>query len=564
MIPFVDLDEISLEEAVEYLEAQSRILDPEIIEENKGVGFVLNMGSGNSPEVELILQKRFSLRLRNVPLRQVLNYVTQQAGTTYRVDPFAIVIQPANGVTDDLVVRRYKVPPNFLDQAAGGPSGDEDPFETSNEQGSRLAPRLTAQEFLEAQGVPFPSGASANFNSGIGQLIVKTTSTGHDFVRTLVDTVNLTQPIAVIIETKIVRIDQENLEELSFDATLQSLAANGDLVLGGGTLGNGRQSDFTGSITRPGDFPLPFGAQPLTSGLRSGDFAVTGDAIEAVQNEVQRVVPSTVTGLFGSVQDPGGAATTPISSAPGILSLVGLVNDQGLSVLLRGLDQKTGTDLISQPSVVTRSGQQAIIEIGQEFIYPTEYEPPEIPNSIGTSTLIDVAAGEVFSPTSFFASPSHPTAFETRTLGTVLEVQPTVSADRRTTELSFNLQMDEFLGFINYGEPILGGSTQGAFGAAGILATGQSGEVTSNDILQPLFDSVRLNTNLEIATNQTIIVGGLLNEVVEDVEDKVPILGDLPFVGKFFTSDVFLRRKSVVMVFVTVRIVDPGGNPVQN
>lgn len=552
VLPFVEFDEATLEEAVEFLEGRSRGLDTEIVEEQKGVDFVLNMGSGNSPEIKELLQRRFSFRLRNVPLREVLAQITRRTGTTFRADSFAIVIEPSGGFTNDLIVRRYKVPPNFLSQAASsGSAADSDPFASNNDDSTRLAPRLTAREYLAEQGVPFPEGSSASYNSGLGELLVKTTISGHQDIQQIVDAVNLQEPVAVVVETKIVRITQENLEELNFDIALQNLASSGDLVLGGGTVSNGRPTDLVGG-------------QQITAGLRSGDFATGGDPITAILNRETRQLPASSTTLFDTNTVIPPLPDAGINSAPGFLSLVGTVNDTGLTALFRGLNQKQGVDIVSQPSVISRSGQQALIDSSQDFTYPTEYEPPEVPNSIGSTTLIDLTTGETISPTSFFASPSHPTAFETRKLGTVLEVQPTVSGDRSYVDLAFNLRMDEFLGFINYGEPILGGSTQADFGLIGFDVTAQSGEVTSNDILQPLFDSVRLNTNVTVGSGKTIVIGGLLNETIESVEDKVPILGDIPFLGKFFTSDVLRREKQVVMVFVTVRIVDPAGNPVQN
>lgn len=550
-VPFVDFEDVSLEEAVEFLEGQSRALDPELNEEAKGLDFVLNMGSGNSPEIQELLDRRFSFRLRNVPLREIISHVARQSGTSFRVDTHAVVIEPAGGVTDDIFVRRYQVPPNFLSQASSGDSGaDADPFASADEGGSKLAPRLTARQYLEQQGVPFPDGSSANYNSSLGELLVKTSSSGHEDIRQIVEALNLKEPIAVVVETRILRIDQENLEELSFDHTVQNLAVNGDLVLGGGTVSNGRATDF-------------FGGQQVTAGLRSGDFATSGDPLTAVLNRASLEIPS-------SVSSPLGATTTVIppdtsdvlGSAPGFLSLVGTINDTGLTTLFRGLNQKRGVDMVAQPSVVTRSGQQAIIESTRDFIYPTEYEPPELPNSIGSALTLDTFTGQAFSSLSFVATPSHPTAFETRKLGTVFEVQPSVSADRSYVDLAFNFQMDEFLGFVNYGSPIQGGSSQTVLG--GIGGVGQSGEVTSNDILMPFFDSVRLNSSVSVANGHTIVMGGVVNERVENVEDKVPVLGDLPFLGKFFTSDVLQREKRVVMIFVTVRIIDPAGNTVQN
>jgi hypothetical protein len=61
-------------------------------------------------------------------------------------------------------------------------------------------------------------------------------------------------------------------------------------------------------------------------------------------------------------------------------------------MIMRGLAQKKGTDLMTAPSVTARSGQKATIEIIREFIYPTEYEPPELPNSVGRPAAASVVA----------------------------------------------------------------------------------------------------------------------------------------------------------------------------
>jgi general secretion pathway protein D len=47
-----------------------------------------------------------------------------------------------------------------------------------------------------------------------------------------------------------------------------------------------------------------------------------------------------------------------------------------------------------------------------------------------------------------------------------------------------------------------------------------------------------------------------------DIEDKVPILGSLPVVGRMFQSKVSQTERKNVAFFVSVRIIDPAGNPV--
>ena len=103
----------------------------------------------------------------------------------------------------------------------------------------------------------------------------------------------------------------------------------------------------------------------VTNGIRSGDQAINRNSIDAILNNPSRTAQRA-------------------NVAPGIMALTGLFSDGQVQLIMRGLAQKKGTDLMTAPSVTARSGQKATIEIIREFIYPTEYEPPELPNSVGS------------------------------------------------------------------------------------------------------------------------------------------------------------------------------------
>ena len=76
-----------------------------------------------------------------------------------------------------------------------------------------------------------------------------------------------------------------------------------------------------------------------------------------------------------------------------------------------------------------RSGEKALAESINEFIYPTEYEPPTLPGSFEKSPLSDAQALEELLN---FATP---TSFETRNLGTTLEIEPTSGSDDKIIDL---------------------------------------------------------------------------------------------------------------------------------
>ena len=78
----------------------------------------------------------------------------------------------------------------------------------------------------------------------------------------------------------------------------------------------------------------------------------------------------------------------------------------------------------------------------------------------------------------------------------------------------------------------------------------------------PVFSVRKVKTGLTIYDGYTVAVGGLMREDVQSVEDKVPILGDLPFIGRLFQTKAENHIKSNLIIFVTAEIIDATGRRV--
>jgi general secretion pathway protein D len=270
--------------------------------------------------------------------------------------------------------------------------------------------------------------------------------------------------------------------------------------------------------------PTPVGGNPITAGNRTGTLGIQGNAIDALLLEQNR-------GLI--------AGTRP---APGVLAVAGVLTDPQFQVVIRALSLKKGSDLMTAPSVTAKSGNRARIEIIRELIYPTEYDPPELPQSVGA----EATQG------GFPVTPATPTAFEVRNTGVTLEVDPVVGPDGYSIDLNMAPEVVEFEGFVNYGSPIT---------TAGINALNQSIQITitENRIDMPVFHTRRATTNVTVWDGATVAIGGLIREDVQHVEDKVPIVGDLPFLGRFFRTEAEQHLKRNLMVFVTAKLINPAG-----
>jgi general secretion pathway protein D len=538
-IPKIDFRDATVREALDFIRQRAATLDTlETDPTRKGVNIVLKLPA-DSPEAS----SRITLSLTDVPLRAAIDYVARAANLKPKIEPFAVVVVPQSEPTDVLITKEYKVPPSFITSLpASTTSTTATPGVAAGSQ-SAVAVRSGAREFLESSGVPFPEGASANYIASTSRLIVKNTQSALDLVDTLVDN-SLTAPASQVeIESKFLEVTQNSLKEMGIDWLVGQFALPfGTGVYGGGgtTTGGanvaGTTLSSTGAATGNTAFPfvnpgtgVPTGASslssgPVTAGNRSGTAAIGVNAVDAL--------------LFGS----------PVGPAPALLALAGVFTNPQFQVVLRALNQSKGVDLVSAPKVTTKSGQRATIEIVREFRYPSEYDLPQVTQS----------PGGIFAP----ATPTSPTAFEMKPTGITLEVEPTVGPDGYTIDLVLAPRVVEFDGFINYGSPIFA-NVSNVFVTGGILQIIGPSQVlvTANIINQPVFSTREVTTQVSVYDGQTVVLGGLMREDVQKVEDKVPILGDIPLAGRLFRTSADQHVKRNLIMFVTASLLDPAGQP---
>ncbi len=530
IVPKIEFRDATVREALDFLKQRAAALDN--IEQDptrKGINIVLKL----SPEA-VESASRITLSLTDVPLGTAIDYVARAANLKLKVEPYSVVVVPQSENIEELITKEYRVPPGFISAlpaaGAAAPIAGVAPGSLS-----AVTARSGAREFLEAQGVSFPEGASANYISSTSRLIVKNTQSNLDLIDNLVDNSITTPPNQVEIESKFLEITQNNLKELGFDWLVGQFA----LPFGTGTYGGGGTTPG-GTTLGANSFPMvdpgsgiPIGATsnsqgPITSGNRSGTRAISVNAVDGL--------------LFGS----------PVGPAPALLALAGVFTNPEFQIVLRALNQSKGVDLVSAPKVTTKSGQRATIEIVREFRYPSEYDLPQV----------QASQGSVFAP----VVPTTPTAFEMKPTGITLEVEPTVGPDGYTIDLVLAPRVVEFDGFINYGSPI-SASVAGVIGFTPppdpLIILGPSTQIlaTQNVINQPVFSTREVTTSVSVYDGQTVVIGGLMREDVQKVEDKVPILGDIPLVGRLFRTSADQHVKRNLIMFVTASLLDPAGQP---
>jgi general secretion pathway protein D len=519
IIPEISLREAVITDVIKFLSDESRRRDPKGV----GVNIVLQIGEvgapppgpevlpgeapGPPPEaIGVGAVRRVTLSLREIPLIEALKYVTQVAGLKFRVEPSAVLVLPKDAPEGELVTRSYPVESGAIKAVLTLPTPEARgeaiaEYRAVGEAAVTVQP-LDVKQFFTDAGVPFPPGSSLAYNERTSTIIVRNTPENLEIFERILATLNVI-PKQVEIEAKFVEISQSDLDELGF-RWLVGQYQSGDFLSEGGT-------PNAGAI-------LPGGpatdADEISQGLRDSTI-ITANAIDA---------------LLGVA---GGASPNQIATFRGILT-----NPQ-FTLVIKALSQKKSVDVLSAPKVTTIGGSPAQIKVVQEFIYPTEFTQPQVTAAGGGST----GGGAVG------VTPSIPSTFKTREIGVLLNVTPQVGADGYTISLTLIPEVSEFLGFINYGGPFS-------------IATAGETVTATNVVNQPLFSSRNLTTQVVVWDGQTVVLGGLIREDMQKLDDKIPFLGDIPMFGRLFRTKTTVRIKRNLLIFVTARLVDPSGNPI--
>jgi type II secretory pathway component GspD/PulD (secretin) len=133
-----------------------------------------------------------------------------------------------------------------------------------------------------------------------------------------------------------------------------------------------------------------------------------------------------------------------------------------------------------------------------------------------------------------------------------LDVVPYVNADGYTIQLTILPTLKEFLGYDQ--------NSQFTAQVQSVGATGGAQQPLVQQIPLPIFRLRQVATTAMVWDGQTVVLGGLIAENVTKQKDKIPVLGDLPYVGRFFRSESNITSKKNLVIFVTPTLIDPAGN----
>ena len=217
---------------------------------------------------------------------------------------------------------------------------------------------------------------------------------------------------------------------------------------------------------------------------------------------------------------------------PTIMQYKRNVNGFDLTFDINALNQVDSRNLLSSPRITTMNGQEASVRMVREVYYPDDYTEAE------TTTTSGQDGGDTYSYISSIPEFADPTE-----LGIILRVTPDVDVGHRTITMRINPTVQSFVTWDNYKYTVNRGTIP-----------------EEVDIVKPVIAARTIDTKVTIYDGETIVLGGILKDNIETFNERVPLLGDIPMIGRLFQSRGSKSVKVNLLIFLTCRLVKPDGS----
>ena len=215
----------------------------------------------------------------------------------------------------------------------------------------------------------------------------------------------------------------------------------------------------------------------------------------------------------GQFTPPG--ITLPYAGSPATvvngsgLQLSGFYTALGLGTTIQALETKIGSQVLAEPNLLAANGKEASFLAGGEYPYPMVQG-----GTLGSAAAVTIMFKEY---------------------GVRLTFIPTV-----TPRGTIRLQVAPEVSALDFADAV---------------------EISGFTV--PAITERKVNTEVELADGQSFVIGGLLDNTESDEFMKIPFLGDIPILGKFFQSMQKTKANTELIVIVTPEIVSPilAGDP---
>ena len=556
-----------------------------------------------------------------ISFADALKLVCDAVDYKYVIKGPMIMIMDKRDSADEMISRDFPVLPNFEERVQ---QASEEVQDLTNKSGfgsgggdsERAAKELSLKTFFSFMDVDWPDGSSIAYVKTLGRLYVKNTQENIALIQNALNDINASTTL-IEIETRFVEVSQDDLNSLGFEWILNSdyslnlgKHVSRALNLKDGawdlsSISSTASSPEADLVNPPPNYTNPFETGKLDT---AGTTATTGKSTGApwIKGSKGNLGINAMDGKSGYGMNSRYLSTLSnhisgegYSTNDQFMRINAFLGNADLSMILHMLSQRSDTDLLSAPKVLARANEQAVIKVVTEYRYPKDYDVQlQSSSSSGGGNYGGSSQSAILAIV-------EPGEFDMREVGVILDVTPTMNEGSSSLiSLDINAQVVDEPTWKNYGMRIpftgnsslqsfegIGGIFEGLTGILGAIGTeldasvkktfaeravnsatsaldnlssSSSENMTYYDapMEQPFFHVRSVESKVDVYPGATIVMGGLITEQRKAMDDKVPFLGDIPFIGRLFRSHSEWSSKRNLLIFVTTRLVDPHGREV--
>ena len=448
----------------------------------------------------------------DVPLTDAIRNLARQAGLNYILDPKIgfgqvgpdgkIMAQPSVSVRWESITAEQALASllhNYALQLTEDPNGKIFQITTNNP---------AALPLLKSDIIQLKYAGPSNVVASVQSILLDKRSKVMPDNRTSQLVIVATEPEMVEVfklverldtKTKQVLIEARLLETIMNPSTSKGIDWSGTLKAQNMTFGNGKVSGDSSSQNSSGNQTTRPGTPVTSTTTLPGGRSVTSTTTPA--SDFSSSAGSSVNSVLNSVFGNAGFAA---NTAQGISPSTFFLNADGVRAVLSFLNTYAETKVISSPRTVTLDNETASIEVGTLF------------------PIVNVTAGT--------ANTTGGSQITYSNLTVSLRVTPRISANNYV-----RLQVSPRV--VRLGSKVTS------------VVGGVANSVDS-------FNTREILTSVLIPSGNTLVMGGLIEDNIQQSNIKVPLLGDIPVLGYLFRSDSKSRTKSNMTVFLTPTIVE--------
>lgn len=512
IFPKVEFEDADFMTVVRFFNSRSRSFDPARV--GVEIATALDIGVLNS-------LPKITMSFTNMPMSEALRYLCRQVGLEYRIEGGTVVI---GHHFDSMQLQIFSVRGDFISginaaaTAEGSSAGvgettmgqhgkggkTEDIFDTSAPRVKSSAPIVSGEalkKYFEDRGVPFPEGSQISYEPMNNKLSVRNRAENLRKLEDLIRQLDKIDTPLVMVEVKIMELAENDWQELGFDWAFSAWQISGSVPDNPGYYYNNQNSAWAaGQSSQPN---------------RNGGGGADGGGMKLLNDF--KIFPNFGSEIFGDTQ----------------------IN---LSLSINAVSRNTRTEFLSSPKVVTLSGKPAKIKMVKQYYFPETWEAP----TVNTNNNFSVVTAPI--PT-FSSTPTD--------VGIILDVTPTVSPDNYTVVLDLHPKVAQYISntddivIVDQGEYVNG------------IPRPYEGYPVEFNVWMPNITSRKMDVVIKVYDGETVVMGGMVDTKHETLDDKWPVLGDIPLLGRLFASQYEKKYRTNMLLFVTARLINNDGVPLR-